>query len=317
MRAITLADFGREPELRQLPEPEPAANQLRVHVHASSVNGADRAIVAGMLQGMMEHEFPVTLGRDFAGVVEQVGSEVGRYAIGDEVYGFLMHADPTVRDGTWADAVVVPEDRNVARKPAKLDMAGAGALPLAGITALLAVDAVAPAEQDVVLVVGATGGVGGFAVQLAARRGATVLATAKPGDEDRVRELGASDTIDYTSRDVAEVVRARHPDGVQGLIDVVSFADAFATMAALVGPGGRAATPLGAADVDTLAARDVTATNVMATPDPALLARLAEHADRGDVVIGIDRVYPLEQAPEALDQFGRGKHGKLGIAVAS
>ena len=192
-------------------------------------------------------------------------------------------------------------------------MAHVGALALAGITALLAV---APAEGDVVLIVGASGGVGGFAVQLAARCGATVIATASPGDDARLREPGAAETIDCTSGGAVAAVRERHAGGVQGLIDLVSFGDAFAATAAVVAPGGPAATPLGAADVDALAGRDVTATNVMAAPEPALLQRLAEHTDRGDLVVPIQRVDPLEQAPEALAEFGRGKRGKLGIAVS-
>ena len=78
-------------------------------------------------EGMVEHEFPIVLGRDYAGVVEQVGSDVTRYAEGDEVYGFLPAANPTVHDGTWAELIVVPEDNFVARKPADVDLAAAGA----------------------------------------------------------------------------------------------------------------------------------------------------------------------------------------------
>jgi NADPH:quinone reductase-like Zn-dependent oxidoreductase len=100
-----------------------------VRVRASSVNGADGAIAAGMLSGMVDHEFPVVLGRDYAGVVEQAGSDVRRYTEGDEVYGFLPHANPTVHDGTWTELIVVPEDNFVARKPASAELTAAGAAP--------------------------------------------------------------------------------------------------------------------------------------------------------------------------------------------
>ena len=99
------------PALRyDLPAPTPEANEVLVRVHASSANPVDNAIAAGMLTSMVEHEFPVTLGRDYAGVVEQVGADVTRYPVGDNVYGFLLHANPTVHDGSWAELITVPED---------------------------------------------------------------------------------------------------------------------------------------------------------------------------------------------------------------
>jgi NADPH2:quinone reductase len=313
MRAVTLIDHGSGPALREVPTPEPKPNELLVRIHASSINGFDVAVANGVLRGMMEYEFPVTLGSDYAGVVEQVGADVGGYSVGDEVFGFVRK--PTLQEGTWADYVVVPEDVFVASRPRSQDFVAAGSLPLAGAAALAAVEAVAPAPGDVILIVGASGGVGGYAVQLAAKRGATVIATGKAEDEARLRELGATETIDYTAEDVAAVVRERYPDGIQGLIDVVDFAEAFASMADLVADGGRAATTLGAADVEALAGRDVAATNVVASPDPATLARLADEADTGGLTISIDSVYPLENATAALEHFAVGKHGKLALEI--
>jgi len=160
MRAFTLDSFDAQPGLRDdIPEPQGGDNDLRVRVHGSSVNPVDVFIAAGALKEMAEHELPVTLGRDFAGIVDQVGSGVSRYRIGDEVFGFLLHANPTVRDGSWAELITLPEDNYVAAKPGGVDFAVAGAAPLAAITALAAFDALAPAEGETVLVVGATGGV--------------------------------------------------------------------------------------------------------------------------------------------------------------
>ena len=130
MRAFTLDSFDSPPRLRDdLPEPRPADNELLVRVHASSVNPADAAIAAGMLKEMAEHDFPATLGRDFAGTVEQTGSSVGHYQPGDEVYGFLLHANPTIHDGSWTELITVPEDNFAAAKPANLDHAHAAAAP--------------------------------------------------------------------------------------------------------------------------------------------------------------------------------------------
>jgi NADPH:quinone reductase-like Zn-dependent oxidoreductase len=128
MRAFTLDSFDSPPRLRDdLPEPRPTNDELLVRVHASSVNPADAAIAAGLLKEMAEHEFPVTLGRDFAGSVEETGDDVTRCKVGDEVFGFVLHANPTVRQGSWAELITLPEDNFVAAKPPSVDMAHAGA----------------------------------------------------------------------------------------------------------------------------------------------------------------------------------------------
>src|SRR3954471_11448621 len=104
--------------LSDLPAPTPGPNEVLVRVHASSVNPADNGIAAGMLKQMgIEYEYPVILGRDYAGIVAQTGADVTRYAVGDEVFGFLLHANPTVRDGTWAELITVPQDMFIAKAP--------------------------------------------------------------------------------------------------------------------------------------------------------------------------------------------------------
>src|SRR2546423_5735277 len=105
MRAITLDSANTAPALREdLPAPTPADNEVLVRVQASSVNPVDNGIAAGMLAGMgVEHQYPVTLGRDYAGVVEQAGAAVTGYQPGDQVFGFVLHANPTVHDGAWAE----------------------------------------------------------------------------------------------------------------------------------------------------------------------------------------------------------------------
>ncbi len=179
-----------------------------------------------------------------------------------------------------------------------------------------AVDAVDPSEGDRVLVVGASGGVGGYAVQLAAARGAHVIGTTTSEDQPRLRDLGAAETVDFAQQDVAGVVRERYPDGIDGLIDLVDRGDDFAAAASLVRRGGRAATTLGAANVEELAERGVAATNVAASPEPAVLARLAEIADAGGLKVTIQEEYRLESAEDALRAFATsGTRGKLALAV--
>ena len=197
MRAVTLDSFDAVPAVRDdLPEPTAAADGLVVRVRASSVNPVDNAIAAGMLREMVDHDFPVVLGRDYAGTVETIGADVQGYSVGDEVFGFLLHANPAVHEGSWAELIAVTPGMQVAPKPASLDVAAAGVAPLAGIAALAAVDALALSEGETILIVGATGGVGSFAVQLAARAGATIIAPALAEDADYLRKLGVSEQLD-------------------------------------------------------------------------------------------------------------------------
>ena len=306
MRAITLESFDSGPALHEVPTPKIAPNEVLVRVRASSVNPVDGAIVAGMMSGMVEHEFPTVLGRDYAGVVEQVGSDVTRYAEGEEVYGFLPAANPTVHDGTWAELIVVPEDNFVARKPAGVNLAAAGAAPLAGITALSALDALGVSEGDTVLVVGANGGVGSFAVQLAANAGATVIAPALREDEDYLRELGVSEVLERDA-DVAALVHERYPEGIEALLDLVSYApEGFDTHADVLKDDGRGASSLSAAGEG--AGRH----NVGAMPTQDNLERLGRMLEAGTLKVPIQNTYSLDQAGEALGALStahtQGKH---------
>jgi NADPH:quinone reductase-like Zn-dependent oxidoreductase len=306
MRAFALDSFGAQPALQdEVAEPPVGDNQVLVRVRASAVNPVDVYIAAGALKELYEHEFPVTLGRDFAGTVEQVGSRVGRYEVGDEVFGFVLHANPTVHEGSWAELITVPEDNSVAPKPRSVDFAQAGAAPLSGISAIAAFDAFAPAGGETVLVVGAAGGVGSFFVQLAAAAGANVIAPALAEDHEYLRDLGVAEVIDRDA-DVAAAVRATHPDGVDAILDVVSPTPD----ASLLNDGGRLASTIGAAGAGP------GRFDLMAQPTPANLERLAELLETGALRAPIQRSYRLEQAGEALQALpATHTRGKLGLTI--
>ena len=226
-----------------------------------------------------------------------------------------MPFTPPLHDGSFAD-VIVSADLIFARKPAGLSFENAASLGLAGIAALDAVDAVDPKSGDVVVVAGATGGVGSIAVQLATQRGATVVATAKAGAEEAfVRSLGASETVDYSAGDVAGQIRARYPAGIDALIDLVNRDEAASAMAALVRDGGRLATTQGTADAEGLATRTVRATNVVASPTPGKLASLAAPAESGDILVHIQQSFALADIHAALAAFSAGTTGKI-VVVA-
>jgi NADPH:quinone reductase-like Zn-dependent oxidoreductase len=310
MKAFALESADRPATTIDLPKPEVGAADALIAVKAASVNGIDVYQAMGALAGIMEHIFPSVVGRDFSGTVEAVGSGFGSLAVGDEVFGFVP-AMPPIRMGTFGEYLAIGPSVVIARKPAGLGFNEAASLPLAGAAALDLLEAVDPHPGDVVLVVGATGGVGNLVVQLAAQRGLHVIATAGPDQVEFVRGLGAAETVDYTAGSVADAVRAGHPDGIAALIDVINRADKLPELTALVREGGHVATLMNAVDAGQLAARKIVGTNVMAMPTPEKLRLLAEMATAGTLRVTIQATYPVDRADEALKAFQGGTLGKV------
>jgi NADPH:quinone reductase-like Zn-dependent oxidoreductase len=248
-------------------------------------------------------------------VVDAVGEGVTGVAVDDVVVGHVL-LTPPIKHGTVAEYAVLPAD-TVVQVPDGIDPATAAAIPLAGATAAATVDAVAPKDGEVVLVAGASGGVGSYAEQLAARRGAIVIATGLADDVDRLQRLGADQVVDHIDGTV-EQVRASQPDGVDAVIDLVSRTpDDVAAFADLLHEGGRLATTNGAADAEALAARDITATNVMGAPLAQTVAALVEQAASGALTVDIGRVVDLPAALAGLQTFATGHtQGKTVVRVA-
>lgn len=310
MEAVTLPDFGAPLSLRRLEAPAPRADEVRVRVESAGVNGIDLALASGYLKGMLEHRFPVVLGREFAGVVDAVGSDVAKFKTGDEVFGVVPLA-PAVEKGAWAQYAVLPENGIVAKKPRDADFNEAAALPWAGMTAIQSIDALQLRKGDRVLIVGATGGVGGYAVQLAARSGAHVIATARPSEETYVRNLGAEETLDYSKGNLPEVLRRAHSDGLDAILDLASPAQALAELVKQLRPGGRAASTLGALDAAKLAEGELKGTNVMMNPNLEHLERLGREFDESGMCIPVQRAYPMREFAQAIHGFRGGTLGKI------
>src|ERR687897_1873545 len=222
MRAIAEDEFGGSLALMALPIPEIGAGEVLIRVRAAGVNPFDWKVADGVLKYEKEHRFPLIPGFDAAGVVERVGSDVRGLSEGEEVYGCL--SKPVMGEGAYAEYVSAPA-AIVARKPEAVGFAEAAALPMPGLTAMDLVDAVDLDEGETVLIVGATGGVGSYATQLAARRGARVIATARQANEAFAWELGAAETVDHTRGNLLDAVRMTHPGGIEAIIAVVSDRD--------------------------------------------------------------------------------------------
>lgn len=314
MRALHVPAAGQQPVLSELPVPEIGEGQVLIRVKAAGLNAIDNGLASGMMAGMIPHEYPLVLGRDAAGVVEATGPGVDHVAAGDEVFGHVLLAPP-VKNGTIAEYAALPAAA-VARKPAGLDFVTAAALPLAGAAAAAAVDLVGARPGTIVLVSGASGGVGSYAVQLLAARGATVVATGTADDAGRLTGLGASAVVDYTAGPVASQVLTLYPDGVDALIDLVSYS-ADALPLAAVRTGGAVASTLGAASQEVLDAAGLTGGNIMAGPVREVIAPLAEQAATGALKVDVTTVLPLDRAAEGLATIAAGQaRGKIVVEVA-
>ena len=203
MKAVRIHKYGGPEVLtyEDAPRPQPGAGEVLIRVHAAGVNPVDRAIREGYFKERLQYKLPFVPGWDVAGVVETVGSGVTRLKPGDEVYGRTDLA----REGSYAEYMVARESE-IALKPKSIDFVTAAAIPLAALTAWQALFDNGSSAGQTVLIHGAAGGVGHFAVQLAKIKGARVIATASQRNQEFLRSLGADQVIDYNTTRFEDVV---------------------------------------------------------------------------------------------------------------
>ena len=317
MRAVAVRKTGDAPELMELPVPRPAPGEVLVTLAAASVNPIDVGIAGGSFEGRLPHVFPLVLGVDGTGRVVEAGEGVRGLKPGDIVHGQFLRAP--LGNGTFADYAVVtefPDNGALQRVPDGMPADIAAALPTAGMTALGALEAIGLQAGQSILIVGATGGVGVFAVQLAAARGAEVIATARPDADRWIRQLGAAQTADYTAGDVAEQVRKAYPGGVDAVLDLTRDQARFSEYAALVRDGGAAVSATFTAAPELLASERIAVSNFMMHDKPDLLARITAEAASGRITVPIQQTITLDQVPEALARnMAGGARGKTTVRI--
>jgi len=316
MRAVAVRAFRGTPELIDLDPPTPGPGEVRVRMVAAGLNPFDWKIIDGVLSGARPHRFPLVVGVDGAGRVESLGPGTSRFQVGDPIFGQFLH-DP-VGIGTMAEMATVPESIGVTRFPESLGPVEAAALPTAGMTAVDALDRLALPSGGSLILVGASGGIGLFAVQLARARGLRVTAVARGESEDRLLELGASSFVAFGPADLPGRIRAVHPNGADGLLDVVSGPADFARLAGTVRSGGRAASSVGAAEAKTPGAPPgVSFVNLSLQPRSDQLERLLRDVVDRHLTIPLGQVVPLAAAPAAIAASRSGRTtGKTVVRVS-
>ncbi|GAB3301395.1 NADP-dependent oxidoreductase [Geodermatophilus aquaeductus] len=306
MRGIAYDRFGGSDVLTlrdDLPEPPVGPDTVLVRTHAAGVNPVDVGIREGHLAGLFPHHFPIVPGWDLAGTVEAVGPAVVDFAPGDEVMGYLRRDE--VQWGTAAELVPAPQ-RCLAHKPESLSFAEAGALPLAGLTAYQALTEVLEVgEGDRVLVHRAAGGVGFFAVQIAAALGAHVIGTASPRNHGFLRDAGAAEVLDYSagpvSGQLSEPVDAvLDLNGGEALADAPKQVRDVSRVASVVDPS----------------VNDMGGRYVFVRPERHDLEELGRMADAGQLRVAIAKAFPLERTAEAQDLVAGGHvRGKVVVTL--
>jgi NADPH:quinone reductase-like Zn-dependent oxidoreductase len=312
MRAIVIDRFGERGSLREVPAPEPGPDQVLVKVGAAGVNPIDWKIRDG---GRGERKMPMVLGQDFAGTVARAA---GDFVEGTRVFGIARtygaYAEYTV-------ALLRAHGEPIAPIPDGVTDVQAAALPTPGLTALASLEILGVKAGTTVLIHGSTGGVGCVATQLAHRRGAQVLGTIRGGSADYARSLGADEVIDTATADPIAAAKAKHPDGIDAVLDLVSTdKDANAKFADVLRAGGQLVTTNHVADEAFFKQRGLSATNVVMnqTPQssPVGLTQLAQMVAEGTLKLNIAGEKPFAEAPDVLDQGKSGKlHGKFVLRV--
>jgi NADPH:quinone reductase-like Zn-dependent oxidoreductase len=300
MKAIRIYEYGGRETLRyeDAPIPEPKAGELLMRVKAAAVNPVDVQVREGRLKELLGHELPLIPGWDASGVIEAVGEGVSKFDVGDAVFARPV----TARQGTYAEYAVIHEGE-AAFKPQTLDHIRAAAVPLAALTAWQALfEAGKLSEGQTVLIHGAAGGAGHFAVQFAKSAGARVLATASAGNQEFVSLLGADTVIDYEAARFEEAA-----DGVDVVLDAVGGETQERSFEVLRERGR-----LISIAQDLAESKNVHAQLLVARPDGELLARICKMLDRGEVSPTVEVVLPLAEAQRAHELIESGHtRGKI------
>ncbi|MBF6447812.1 MULTISPECIES: NADP-dependent oxidoreductase [Nocardia] len=290
MKAVRFHEYGDPEVLRyeDVDRPVPGPGQVRVRVAATSFNGVDGNIRAGFMQGPMPLALPHIPGLDVAGTVDALGEGVDEPKVGDRVVGFLPFTD----DGAAAEYVLAPA-QSLAAAPASIPLADAAALPLVGLTAWQALfDHAELKPGQRILISGAGGAVGGYAVQLAKAAGAHVIATGSPRSRERVEARGADEVVDHTTAEVTAAVT----EPVDVLLNLAPIDPAeFAALAGLVRDGGVVVGTTVWMPAPADAARGVRAVDVYVRSDARQLAELVARVDLRTLIVDVDERVPLAE----------------------
>ena len=316
MKAVAVSKFKDIPVVMDLPKPVVRPGTVLVKVAAAGMNPFDWKMIDGIMNdGKMKHQFPLIMGVDGAGTIEEVGEGVTRFKVGDKIYGQFIHSP--IGEGSYAEYAIVPEKSGITKAPTSISAVEAAAVPTSGMTAQQLLDKLDLQEGKTLLIVGATGGVGSFAVQLAAAQGIHVMATVSDeAGAERMKQLGAAETVNYKTASLTAQVKEKHPEGIDGLLDLISNEEGFEANLDLLKPGSGALTTTFVAKEEALKSRNLHGGNFETQGSAASLDTLTLIIDRGALSIPVENKIRLEDAPAAIALSRQAKaKGKTVIAI--
>lgn len=298
MKAAYFEEFGELDNIKigDVDKPEPGEGEVLVKVEAAGVNPVDAAVARGMLKDAIPTNFPAIAGWDLAGVVEENGFSARRFKPGDEVYAYARR--PTIEHGTFAEYVAIPESY-LALRPKNISMEEAGGIPLVGLTAYQSIfDAGKLKAGQTLVILGASGGVGTMAIQLARSVGATVVGVASEKNHDYLKELGANETVDYNEGHVGELLSEAVPGGAD-LIFHCSRGDSLeqSMETGILKKDGKVVSITRSEPDEEW---DVDYEYVFVEPNSSQLNHMADLANDGNLGIPSIKTYDLEDAADAL-----------------
>ncbi len=313
MKAVAIEEFGGREKLQHtyMEKPKPAEGEVLVHIKATSVNPVDYKLREGLLKGRFPHQFPIILGWDMAGVIEGRGHSARRFDQGEEVWAYARR--PLVQNGTYAEYISLPESY-LARKPEELSFEEAASMPLTGLTAYQALFVEGKLQSgQKVLLIGASGGVGSMAVQLAKIQGADVMAVASGKNEEFVlNELKADHFIDYKKGRLPGIVDEK----VDIVFDMVGGAQ-LQEVNKLLKSGGKIISVAGKfEDITLLKKENKTFHSLFVEPHSRQLDELNEFVKQGKLKPYLQKVFPLAEIHKAHEQVESGHTtGKIAVTV--
>jgi NADPH:quinone reductase-like Zn-dependent oxidoreductase len=314
MRAIAIENFGGREVIKKmdLPRPKPRHDEVLVQIKAAGVNPVDWKIREGLLQGRLPHQFPIILGWDAAGVVQEVGTEIKNFKIGDEVFAYCRK--DRIHDGAYAEYIVLTPN-HLSLRPKNLSWEEAAAVPLAALTAYQVLfESLMLKKNERILIHAGAGGVGGFAIQLAREAGAVVLSTASTTHHDYVRSLGSAEVIDYGKQNFIEIILKKYPGGIDAVFDTVGGETQIKSLQVLK-KGGRLTTLLAIQD-EVQKQTCYKIGYVFVRPDSSHLKIIAKLFEEGKMKVQLAAVLPLEQAAKAHEMIETGHTaGKIVLQI--
>lgn len=314
MKAIVYDRFGPSSvmQLKDVEAIEPQDNEIQVRLAYTGVNPVDYKIREGYLKERYPYQFPIIPGWEGAGIVSKVGKGVRRAKVGDEVYGYFR--TPKIQYGTYAEFITLPEDL-VVHIPKTLSLKEAASIPLTALTAWQSLFDIANLQaHETVCILGAAGGVGGMAVQMAHWAKTKVYATARSENHSYLLGLGADKVFDYTLDDVAEMLLKKEPHGVDVVVDCVGGETAKMSFS-LVKKGGRVVSVAETA-IETLAPPGIEAKYMFVQPNRDELHEIGLLLDHGKLRVPELSEYPLEDAKAVLDKVQeRHVRGKIVLKI--